>query len=79
MTFEQTEAIARGRVWAGSDAHELGLVDELGGLRAAVDHARRGRGARRHQAVSIDCVSEAEESVARFQSSAGTVATTRRS
>lgn len=38
-TFEEAEAVARGRVWAGSDAHELGLVDALGGLRTAVDLA----------------------------------------
>ncbi len=29
---EKVEAIARGRVWAGSDALGIGLVDELGGL-----------------------------------------------
>jgi protease-4 len=37
--FEEIEPIARGRVWAGSDAHELGLVDKLGGIRTAVDLA----------------------------------------
>jgi protease-4 len=34
------EAIARGRVWTGRDALEMGLVDELGGLRDAVRIAR---------------------------------------
>jgi protease-4 len=34
------EAVARGRVWTGRDAHENGLVDELGGLRDAVRIAR---------------------------------------
>jgi protease-4 len=37
--FEEIEPIARGRVWAGFDAHQLGLVDELGGIRTAVDLA----------------------------------------
>jgi protease-4 len=43
-SFEEAEAIARGRVWAGSDAHDLGLVDALGGIRAAVDLAREAAG-----------------------------------
>jgi protease-4 len=43
-SFDEAEAIARGRVWAGSDAHDLGLVDALGGLRAAVDLAREAAG-----------------------------------
>lgn len=43
-SFEEAEAIAKGRVWAGSDAHELGLVDALGGIRVAVDLAREAAG-----------------------------------
>ncbi len=33
------EEIAQGRVWSGSEALKLGLVDELGGLADAVKHA----------------------------------------
>lgn len=40
MDVEAVDAVARGRVWTGSDAHERGLVDELGGLRAAVRRAK---------------------------------------
>lgn len=36
MEFDKAERIARGRVWAGSDALSLGLIDEIGGLREAV-------------------------------------------
>ena len=36
----EIEAIARGRVWTGSDALGVGLVDELGGLRDAIRIAR---------------------------------------
>lgn len=39
MTFEQVDAIAQGRVWAGTDAKKLGLVDEIGGLDAALQYA----------------------------------------
>ena len=40
-TVADVEPLARGRVWTGRDAHEIGLVDELGGLRDAVRIARR--------------------------------------
>src|ERR1700736_1847995 len=40
MTVEGVDAIARGRVWTGADALEHGLVDELGGLRAAITRAK---------------------------------------
>jgi len=40
MTREQVHEVARGRVWTGADGARRGLVDELGGLRRAVDIAR---------------------------------------
>jgi protease IV len=40
----QAHEIARGRVWTGADAKERGLVDELGGLHAAVALARERAG-----------------------------------
>ncbi|MFD6952573.1 signal peptide peptidase SppA [Nocardiopsis sp. NPDC060348] len=45
MTREQVDEVARGRVWTGRDAHERGLVDELGGLETAVRLARERAGA----------------------------------
>ena len=36
MTTEEVDAIARGRVWSGQDAFDLGLVDQLGTLNEAV-------------------------------------------
>ncbi len=41
MTPEKVDAIAQGRVWTGTKAKELGLVDEIGGLDAALAEARR--------------------------------------
>lgn len=35
------DSIAQGRVWSGSDALQLGLVDRIGGLQAAIDCAAR--------------------------------------
>ena len=38
---EAVQEIAQGRVWSGQEALKLGLVDELGGLGAAVKHAAK--------------------------------------
>jgi protease IV len=40
LTTEAVDIVARGRIWTGADAHERGLVDELGGFRAAVRRAK---------------------------------------
>ena len=37
---ERVREIARGRVWTGAQARQLGLVDELGGFHEAVNRAR---------------------------------------
>jgi protease-4 len=41
---DAVDALARGRVWLGSDAFARKLVDEVGGLREAVERARREAG-----------------------------------
>ena len=47
MTVEEVDAIAQGRVWAGSEAVNIGLVDQIGTLEDALSYA----------AISIDGVS----------------------
>jgi protease IV len=37
---ERMDEVARGRVWTGADAKQHGLVDELGGLRTALELAK---------------------------------------
>lgn len=44
IEIEMVDSIARGRVWAGSDALENRLVDELGGLNAAIAFAQEQAG-----------------------------------
>lgn len=39
MTVKEVDAVGQGRVWTGSDALEVGLVDEIGGLKAAIAYA----------------------------------------
>jgi protease-4 len=41
MTFEQVDAIGQGRVWSGSDAIKIGLVDKIGGMDEAIKEAAR--------------------------------------
>ncbi|MCK5846303.1 MAG: signal peptide peptidase SppA [Bacteroidales bacterium] len=39
MTVEQVDAIGQGRVWSGTNAVEIGLVDEIGNLDRAIEIA----------------------------------------
>jgi protease-4 len=39
MEVDQMDELAQGRVWVGADAHDNGLVDELGGLEKALSLA----------------------------------------
>ena len=47
MRTAQVDSIGQGRVWSGSEARAIGLVDRLGGLDAAIEMAR----ARAHMPV----------------------------
>ena len=44
MTVEAVNAIARGRVWTGTDALNIGLVDQLGGIKEAINYAAKQAG-----------------------------------
>ena len=44
MPVERMHELARGRVWTGADAAANGLVDDIGGLQAAAEIARRRAG-----------------------------------
>ena len=39
LDIEKVKELAQGRVWSGADAKRLGLVDEFGGLEAAIEYA----------------------------------------
>ena len=41
MTTAQVDAIGQGRVWTGSEAVKIGLVDKIGGLREAIAEAAK--------------------------------------
>ncbi len=44
MDFKRAEQLARGRVWTGKQAKEIGLIDELGGIREAIRIAKKEAG-----------------------------------
>ncbi|WP_278022743.1 signal peptide peptidase SppA [Flavobacterium ginsengisoli] len=41
MTFSQVDSIAQGRVWSGTEALKIGLVDKIGGLNDAIAEATK--------------------------------------
>jgi protease-4 len=41
MSVAAVDSIGQGRVWSGTDAKRIGLVDETGGLRASVEEAAK--------------------------------------
>jgi len=52
MTTEEVDQVAQGRVWSGTDAYELGLVDHLGDLDDAIAAAAELAGLGDDYAVS---------------------------
>ncbi len=49
MTVAQVDSIGQGRVWSGSNALEIGLVDVIGGLDKAVEIAAEKAGLQRYR------------------------------
>jgi protease-4 len=41
LSMDKVEELAQGRVWSGERAKELGLVDEIGGLKEAIAYAAK--------------------------------------
>ena len=53
MSRDEVHAIAQGRVWTGRQAKDLGLVDELGGLRRALEVAKERAGIDANQEITV--------------------------
>lgn len=52
-TYEEIDSIAGGRVWAGSDALELGLIDMYGGLNRSIEVAAEMAGLETYRVESL--------------------------
>jgi protease-4 len=70
-TVEQVNEIAQGRVWAGTDARRLGLVDQLGSFDDAVKSAARRAKLARYEIQFIEPeLSVAQQLALEFQTTA---------
>jgi len=54
LSVDDTQEVAQGRVWSGSRARQIGLVDTIGGPLEALLAARRRAGLRRDEPVLVD-------------------------
>ncbi|HSB98083.1 MAG TPA: signal peptide peptidase SppA, partial [Spongiibacteraceae bacterium] len=61
MEVAKVDAIAQGRVWAGSDAAQIGLVDKLGGLNDAIKSAAEHAQLKQYETELIEAPLSAPE------------------
>ena len=61
LSFEEARLLARGRVWTGEAAYAHGLVDTLGGLRTALNLAKRRIGISEDQKVRLRIFPQPQE------------------
>ncbi len=54
MAVEAVEKIAQGRVWSGKTALQLGLVDQLGGVKDAIKSAAKKAGLDEYEVVYVE-------------------------
>ena len=65
MAMETVEQIAEGRVWTGSSAKKIGLVDQLGDLEAAIGSAAQLAGLSDYSTITLDKPLSAREKLIR--------------
>jgi protease-4 len=53
MSQAEVDSIGQGRVWTGADAIKIKLVDELGGLDAALAYAAKKSGLKEYKIVEL--------------------------
>ena len=58
MTKESVDNIGKGRIWSGSDAVEIGLVDVIGGLSDAIEIAAEKAGVDKYTIVEFPKLDE---------------------
>ncbi len=63
MSMEEVEEVAQGRVWTGTRAKDLGLVDELGGLEDALAYAASEAGVEKYRLVEYPKVKDKLEEI----------------
>lgn len=53
MPVEKVREVAKGRVWTGADAKVRGLVDEIGGFRAALEYTKAAAGIPKDSEINL--------------------------
>ncbi|RME28758.1 MAG: signal peptide peptidase SppA, partial [Deltaproteobacteria bacterium] len=75
-TPDNIDRIGRGRVWTGKQALERGLVDEMGGLRDAVEEVKKRLGLSNGEAVDLLHLPRPRLSIAGFLKDIGVLSST---
>lgn len=73
MTVAAIDSIGQGRVWSGVDAKRIGLIDEFGGLQAAIDEAAKMAKVKKYHIMRLpeqkDTMTQIMEAISGEQSS----------
>jgi protease IV len=71
LPLERVREIAKGRVWTGNQAKELGLVDQIGGLRTAIGKAKSLASIEAKDSVTLRSFPEAADPLTAFGQALG--------
>jgi protease-4 len=63
MTVRQVDQIAQGRIWSGTDAKQIGLVDVIGDMKVAMDIAARKAGLTQYEIVEYPKIENTLEKI----------------
>ena len=66
MEFEQLRSLAKGRVWTGTDAKRVGLIDTLGTVKTAFEIAKTRIGIPKGKKVYVEFYPKMEQSFEEF-------------
>lgn len=78
LSIARVLEIAKGRVWTGNQAKELGLVDQIGGLRTAIGKAKSLAGIEAKDSVTIRTFPQAADPLTALGQALGSSAQTAR-
>ena len=58
MTSQSVDSIGQGRVWSGTSALKIGLIDEIGGLEAAIKGAAKLAGIEKYSIRELPVIED---------------------
>lgn len=71
LTVAFVDSIAKGRVWAGADAKNIGLIDEFGGLNTAIETAASEAKIKEYKVVAIPAAKTIQQQIMEMFSDGG--------